>query len=450
MLRRFDPIRFLGSEDGGITALSLQMFLGAVILGGLAVDVGNAVANKTHLLVAADAAAHAALLTREWHSEADATQAAIDMAKENMSDTVFGNVLSASDIQFGTWNAATATFTPSPGSRDAVQVSTKRYAANNNGVATYMLGLVGLNRWDVASATVFETYYPTCFREGFVAQDRVDMQSNSYYKAGFCIHSQTHVEVSSNNTFEPGVVVSMPDARNVVLPNSGFTSNTGLQPALRDGSYNIKIINRIDSIIAGVNSPNHVDYGVMTPSSPYYRSYITSATPVTVKTQGKTVLNPNDFKTGRIHVMTCKNDNTHKQMGAGFTLKNMVVITDCRIQIASGAVLEDAVIISTNTDAKSIYASSDIQIGKDDHCGLGGDVQIVTKGGIEFASQVNIFGSQLLAAGDISLTANANGIEGASIVAGGKLDVTSNGTFGFCGGNGMNNNYEAAYFRLVR
>ncbi|MCB2129199.1 MAG: hypothetical protein KDE03_09015 [Rhodobacteraceae bacterium] len=450
MAPRFDPIRFLQSEDGGITALSLQMFLGAVVLGGLAVDVGNGVANKTHLQVAADAAAHAAILTREWHSEDDAKQAAIDMAKENMSTTVYGNILTSSDIQFGTWNAATETFTPSSGSRDAVQVSTKRYAANNNGVATYMLGLIGLNRWDVASASVFETYYPSCFREGFVAQDRVDMQSNSYYKAGFCIHSQTHVEVSSNNTFEPGVVVSMPDARDVVLPSSGFTSNTGLQPALRDGSYNTKIINRIDSIIAGINTPNHADYGVMTSTSPYYRSYITSATPVNVKTQGKTALDQNDFKSGRIHVLDCKNDNTHKQLGSGFTLKNMVIITDCRLQIGAGAVLEDAVIITTNTDSKSIYSSADIQIGKDDHRGFGGDVQIVTKGGMEFASKVSIFGSQLLAAGDISLTANANGIEGASIVAGGKLDVTSNGTFGFCNGNGMNNNYEAAYFRLVR
>src|SRR5690606_7852703 len=107
-------------------------------------------------------------------------------------------------------------------------------------------------------------------------------------------------------------------------------------------------------------------------------------------------------------------------------------------------------IVTKNTDPKSFYASSDIVIGKDDNCAEGGDVQMVTLGGVEFAAKVNIYGSQILAAGDISMTANADGIEGVALVSGGKLDVTSNGAFGFCDGDGMNNNYAAAYFRVAR
>ncbi len=75
---------------------------------------------------------------------------------------------------------------------------------------------------------------------------------------------------------------------------------------------------------------------------------------------------------------------------------------------------------------------------------------MVTKGGVAFAAKVNIYGSQIIAAGDIPMTANADGIEGVALVAGGKLDVTSNGTFGFCDGAGMENNFEAAYFRMAR
>lgn len=443
--------RFLAREEGGITALSLQIFMAALVLGGLAVDFGNGVASKTQLQVAADAAAHAALYTRELHSADEAKTAALEIAALNMPNGKYGTVLTAADITFGRWDRDAQLFTVDPASREAVLVSTSRHAGKGNGVATYMLGLVGRNAWDVTSGSVFETYYPTCFREGFVAQDRVDMQSNGYFTSGFCIHSQSHVSVSSGNTFEPGVVVSMPDRRDIDLPSSGFTSNTGLSAALRDGSYKLRILGRIDDIIRGIETdPYDAQVGIMAPGSLYYRPYITNASPVTVKAQGATSLDPAKFKTGRIHVMDCKNDMSHKQIGAGFALVNMVLVTDCRLQFAAGAVIENAVIINTNTDAKSFYSSSDIAIGRDDDCATGGDVQMVTKGGVAFAAKVNIYGSQIIAAKDISMTANADGIEGVALVAGGKLDVTSNGTFGFCDGAGMNNNFEAAYFRMAR
>ena len=315
-----------------------------------------------------------------------------------------------------------------------------------------MLGLVGINAWDVVSTSVFETYMSDCEDEGIVSRLRLEMQSNGWFTNGICLHSQDYVKVSSNNIYDPGVIVSMPDKRRLELPSSGFDSNVGLKEALRDSSYQLRILNRIDTIIKSVNEPNDPVVGIMTsrtPQTEYYRSYITNATHITVKAPGPTALDPTKFKTGRIHFIDCKNDKTMKSLDSNFVLKKMVLITDCQLKIMSGAVIEDAVIISTNTAADAIQSPSNIIIGKDDHCVPGGDVQIVTKGGVKFASTVSIFGSQILAAGDVSLTANANGFEGVSIVAGGKADVTSNGRFGFCDGQGMANSYAARYFRLV-
>lgn len=68
---------------------------------------------------------------------------------------------------------------------------------------------------------------------------------------------------------------------------------------------------------------------------------------------------------------------------------------------------------------------------------------------MSFASGLMVFGSQLIASGDIDFAANANGIMGASMIAGGRIDGTSNMDMGFCG-SGMENNYEANYFRLAR
>lgn len=446
--------RFVTGEEGGITALSLQIFMACLVLGGLAVDFGNGVAAKTQLQVAADAAAHAAIYTRELHTPAEAKSVALEITAVNMPNGKYGAVLTEGDIRFGRWDRDTEVFTVDPNSRDAVKVSATRYTSKGNGVSTYLLGLIGFNAWDVASQSVFETYYPMCFREGFVSQDRAEIQSNSVYSSGFCIHSQSYVKVSSNNIFEPGVVVSMPDKSDVELPSSGYESNTGLASALKSGSYKLRILNRIQDIYTGLVNPTDPQFGIMTQynvigdENEYYRAYIKNKQPINLNY--KFDAEPGTFSPGRIHVVRCKKDKLTYDLKPGSVLKNAVLITDCRLTINAGATVEDAVIFSDNTESTAVRGPSGVRIGADDNCAPGGDVQIVTLGSVSFASAAEIYGSQIIAAGNIELTANANGLEGVSLVAGGTLDVTSNGEYGFCGGSGMANNYEAAYFRLVR
>ncbi len=445
------PLRtFLRSQEGGITALCLPMFLATLVIGALAVDFGNGVSSKTRLQVAADAAAHTAITMREFHSVEAATAKAIEIAALNMPADKYGNVAAASDVRFGHWDRDLQHFTVDSNLRDAVMVQTQRTQQNGNGVVTFLMKLVGRRELDVNAWSVFETYYPSCFREGLVAQERVDIQSGNIFAPGFCIHSEHYASFNSGNTFETGSVVSMPDLANVELPSSGLDSNAGLADALRAGQRQIKIIGRIKDIIAGINNPVDPLYGIMTPTSPYYRPYITQATVNEVKAKGKTNLDPNYFKSAQVNYMTCKNDNQHKTFSDGFEIHNMVIISDCILTFSSGTVLEDSVIVSTNTDVTALNGSANITIGRNDHCADGGGTALVTLGGVSFPSGVAVYGSQILAVGDVSITSNADGMEGSSIVSGGKLDVTSNGSFGFCGGDGMSNVYQAAYFRLAR
>ena len=111
--------------------------------------------------------------------------------------------------------------------------------------------------------------------------------------------------------------------------------------------------------------------------------------------------------------------------------------------------IEDAVIVSKSTAKDSQNSSSGLVVGKDDNCAAGGGVQLVTLGGMKFTSDLHIYGSQLLAAGDIEFSANANGVEGAAMVAGGVISGTSNMNMGFYG-TGMENNFQASYFKLVQ
>ena len=429
--------RFLDRCDGAMTSFGVLLIIAMIIVGGIAVDVSHAMMVRTHLQVAADSAAHAALIVREKNTNESAAKAkAIEIANASLPPEYFGPTIEVDDIQFGVWDPVARVFTVSPGSDDAVLVNTQRLAARQNSVGTYFLRFIGMNSMDVVRQSVFETYIPTCMREGYVAEDRIAIQSGNLYTQGFCIHSNSWVEVNSGNTFENGVIVSMPDKRDIVLPSSGFDSNAGLQTTLRDGSYHLRILQRIDEIIAGIQDP----------TSPHYRSYITSPTPIAMNRNGKI---DDQWQEGRIHIMDCNGPNQQATSNSNTTLRRGVLITDCQLHFSAGIAFEDAVIASTNATENAVDTAGTFRLGAIDNCGDGGGAQLLTYGSVKFASGVEFHNGQVIAANNVAFTSNAGTIMGVSIIAGGRIDGTSNSTMGFCGGAGMANNFYAWYFRLA-
>jgi len=427
----------LAADDkGSMTLFSLYILVISLMLGGLAIDLTNVTASRTQLQVATDAAAHAALLSRETMSEEDAKAEALRVAALNMPEVQFNQVLSPEDIVFGRWSESSRSFTPMTGAREAVLVTARRSTARSNAVRTFLLKLVGRDSFDLSVFSLFTTYQPTCFREGFVASGVVDLQSNNSYSNGFCIHSNEYVSLNSNNYFEPGTVVSMPNTEDIDLPNSGYKTNLGLEDALRSGSYHIRILQQIDDIVAGLAS--HDDRHVP--------GYITSPGVGSILTiDGKQAIDQSKLTPGRIHNVTCGPSGL--TINSAAFLEDVVIVTDCAVKFGQDVRLENVIIATRNTGAKSVTAAAGLQVGRNDHCAPGGGAQIITFGGMDFPSDLKMFGGQLLASGDINFAANANGIEGASMVAGGQISGTSNMEMGFCG-TGMDGNFHASYFRM--
>jgi hypothetical protein len=424
---------FEQDEDGGLTIFGLYIFVSMAIMAGVAIDVAHLISARTHMQVAADLAGHTALYRRDTESAAESINSAIDLVEQTMPVSSYGVVLTAADINFGSWDITNQVFTSDPDSREAVMVTTSRNNLKSNAVGSFLLQFAGLGSWDMVNQSVFTTFRPACFREGFVAEGVVDIQSNNGFSNGFCIHSNEHVSLNSNNTFEAGTVVSMPDTSDIDLPNSGWESNTGLAAALRSGAYRLRIINKLPDIMAELTF-----FG-----SEWMPSYITNSTIHNVN--GKN-LRAADFRQNRINILNCTGGKT--SIRAGQVLRNMVIVTSCEVTLGNGVLLEDRILATTHTGAKSINSPQGLQIGKDDNCATGGGVQILTMGSMNFAANLQLYGGQLIANGNIYFTANAEGIEGASMIAGGEISGTSNMTMGFCG-TGMENNFEAEYFRLA-
>ncbi len=437
--------QFTRREDGALTAFGLFLTIAMIGAGGLGMDVANAIMVRTHLQIAADSAAHAALVAREFKTESQAKAIAVAIAQTALPPSKFGETIREEDIKFGFWDATNQVFTISAGSNDAVLVNTQRLANRNNAVVTYFLRFVGLMSMDVVSQSVFETYIPTCFREGFVAESIVDVQSNSTFGNGFCIHSNDHVELNNGNTFMDGTIVSMPDVRDLVIPGDGYSSNPGLAGALRDGAYRLRILDRIDDAIAYVDDP----------SSQYFRSDYLDINPLTSLPPARITLDRRDFLdnshwvSGSVHEVWCNAANQTVRIPANEILTKGVLITNCKITFGANSEIRDIIMLNTNTRDDSFGGAAGATIGLDDDCADGGGAQLVTLGGMQFPADLQIYGGQLIAEKSIEFAARPDGIEGVSMVSGDTIDGSSLIDVGFCGGAGMANNFMTEYFRLA-
>ncbi len=421
------------SEDGGMTILALYVLAGALLISAFAVDFAYLQSARTQLQIAADSAAHAALYYRERHSEADAKDKAVEIASHDMPASEYGMVLNDSDVEFGIWSYSSNSFTPNSTARNAVRVRPSRAKSTGNPVTAHLFRLLGQEEWDILTESVFVTFHPPCLNEGFVAEGVVDIQSGNGFSNGFCIHSNTFVSLNQNNFFEPGTVVSMPDLSQLDLPKSGFEKNEGLQIALRTGYYRLRVLNRIEDIRADL------EWG----SGEFVPDYITN--PSVISVSGKR-LDATDFVENHIHKLSCTGGKT--TIEAGTHLRKVVLMANCQVQFGQGVVLEDVVIFNSDQGDKSFYAPSSLSIGLDDDCAPGGGAQLITMGGFDVAADLRLYGGQIIAVGDIMFAANANGVQGASMIAGGEISGTSNMEMSFCG-NGMEDNYTANYFRLA-
>ncbi len=134
------------------------MLVVMIAFGSLAVDLGRVVTTKTELRRAADAAARAAAGTLSSSvSNTSVINAAKNMAALNVAN---GNAvtLNTADIQWGVWNTASRTFTPSANANssgvNAVKITARCTQANGNPVALMIGQMIGASTGDVSATSI--------------------------------------------------------------------------------------------------------------------------------------------------------------------------------------------------------------------------------------------------------------------------------------------------------
>ena len=446
-------------ESGAISLLNMYLVLTLAILGGIGIDMANLISARNHLQVAADVAAHAAIASyKNGDTPAEARAKALKYAQANMPSGGYGTVLTVDDIYFGAYYRSTEEFQKNDNWDEASMVVTSRLSENANPVSSLLLRLVGFNTFDVRSEAVFDNGDVPCVGAGFYAEGRVDMQSNNDFTDGFCIRSNSQVELNNGNTFESDpsldypVIVSMPEMSDLIIPSSGYAQNDGLWDARREGPHSLDVDAFITDLIAGIFEDT---------ANTFTRSYITDLTDYTVTVGSSSPGNSGGNGKGKKSTSTdpvspsnctsfqvaCLNPNAINIVDCGGTdlnipaetFENVVVYTTCNLDFANGSQLRNATFITTSTDDDSIKSPQGLDLGDMANCGDPGGAALITRGSMKSAAKMQLLGGQIIAAGDVNFAAQADGFVGASVIAGGEIDGTSNSSFQGCPGVVLHN-----------
>jgi hypothetical protein len=409
--------RLARDESGGATIWMLFWTFGFLMLGGVAVDTAKAWRMEVMLRAAADAAAHAAVIDLVTSGQDAARDTAIGYTEAMLPRDRYGEVLKPGDVEFGAWDPVARRFEPAD-EPNSVRVTLRRSEANGNGEPTTLLRLVGHFDWDLDAQSVARIVMGTpeqpetndCWNNGMISRQFVRTRSNNVF-SDVCIHGETGVGFRNNNDFVRATLVSMPNLGMLDLPGSGFKRNWGLEDRLTERENDPWIVDYVDEMIEELRVDG-------------------MAVEMTVGEFDLSAIEP-----GVTYWIECGSSGT-LTIPKDAVLEDMILLTDCAVDFSQGVVLIDTTIGTTGDAASAsghtVSTPAGLMLGIDDDCTPGGGARLLIDGTFHSAAKLRMNGSQIIASGSVKLAAQARGLDGFSVLAGGDIDVTSNNGFGAC------------------
>jgi len=437
--------QFWRDEQGAGTVFGLLWFALLVGICGLAVDITNGFRSRTMLQATADAAALAAAI--DLPDADEAVNTAIVYSTDNMGTEVNGLVLKSDDVRIGKWDHSAKSLDTGSLAPDAVMVRVFQSDENSNPLPVNFLRIMGLQSWNVTAQAVAQRFIPEGLKDGLIARGTVNISSNNSFVNEICVHGQKGVDMESNNYFQTGVNVSMPNLDMLDAQNH----NNGLPDALREDILDPRMVNHVEDIMNSFLDPA---------SSPYLPDYITDPSLPAINLAAAN-FQWSKVQRNRVHYLECKNAQQNLRIPNGYVLTEVVIVADCKIQIGSGSTVTNAVLASRaestlngqgNQDklrqGASIVVESNVQLGLADNCAPGGGVQLFSNNAMQFSSTTTFDGVQIVSGGDVMLGARDQAVRGISVQSGRNIYMTSNNMMGLCSG-GAPNLFTVPYYRLV-
>jgi Flp pilus assembly protein TadG len=423
--------RFAKAEEGGMTVLSLFLLMAMLVVIGIAIDTSRLQARTTMMQVTADSAAFAAAAKVIMSDATTATGVALQNAQANMPAEEYGNVLLAQDVEWGVWDKTLQVFrtgaiigTTAP---NAVRVTVRQTRANGNPFTNILLGWVGVRYAEPVRVSV-ATFQKNgdCLR-GFLSQTVINIQSNNNFFDGFCLYGGALVDIQSNGFWENGTSVVSPSLSTIQYQSN----NIGLDVAIKPGTMDLPEVTSLPGIIESLRSS--ASTSLWTPS---YIPASRRSSPVTLTTSN---LNAGQLTPGYIYIAPA---SVGCPLNISGVIREVVLITDCSVtfkkQGGTDPAWESSVLATTSRASDSIDGPESMLLGRAGGCAAGEGSNWLTLGSIKLPAKFTADGAQIMAAGNVNFTANATSAtgeyKGLNIIAGGRIEGTSNMNMSPCGG----------------
>ncbi len=402
-------------------ALMLVMLFG---IAALAVDMGFLWVMRNRLQSTADAAALAGA-SQLGVDEATVKAEAVAYAQKNLPPGSHGTALADADVVLGHWDNDTRTFIPvgttaAPGTAcsnpvpqetnpnclplDAVKVTTRRAQANGNPVSLFFARVLGIQTADVVTAAIAEGEggpggEDNCYTNGIVAGRQVLSGSTLKLFDAFCVHGEEGVKVGSQNTFQNGTEISMPD---LALLDAG-SDNIGLDDSLYERSMLPDVAYQVGELIADLKT-----------DLTYLPDYIYTVSTSLPSNAGDGFGTPWGVE-GTAYII-----NETVSINSGRTLNNVVIIAEDVLSIGSDFTITNAILAANNTGGTvgRVQLGSYGTIGSSEYCLSGlGTVEVLAIENVLVGSNTDIFGGQFIAGVDADLGSDLISTTGLGIQA---------------------------------
>ncbi len=421
--------RFRDDQQGMVTHFALTTLILVMLFAGLSLDSGNAWRVKQILQIAADAAAWGAVA--DLPDEAEARETALALATANLPKAFQGAITSDS-VVFGNWDSDTRSFSAGGTPVNAVRVVASR--TGEDALPTYLLYLAGFQSWNIQVEAVAYRSTEDCQTADITTNGEFSITANNDFYNGFCVEAAGGLSLTSNNYFDDNNRLYVASFDDISWPASvGMETVVGRGTDDSSSSLTYADILRERS---GISADYETDIDALAANylDPLWSGqpdYVNGASPVI--TISASDVKYTDFEPGRIYKVVCGGSNGPMgQFFAGAEVAEVVIVSDCSLQLGKGASFEDVVLVTRDTGAQSIYAAADVRLGADDDCGAGGGVVIYTAGGLSSAADLELHDVTLSAAGDVQIAARSDAVDGIRFQVGGDVSFTANADFGSC------------------
>ena len=464
------PGRFRAQEDGGVTAFGIFTFGLMMLTVGLAIDVTNAYRHKALLQVTADSAAQAGIVALARGQEADIIRDAAEaMIERNMPEASYGPLITdpSTELQVLHYDPATAEIfradTDYPA--NAVVVRLQRSAATGNPLPTFLMGMAGQDAWSLAATSV-AVLVPTqrCSNaEGIIARGSLELGVAPEIGVGFCLHSQTAITLSAGTRTTGPLRISLPDPTHCAGACDPARALERSHPNTYPMALNLVMPQTRDHVARlamgfadpAVTLPEETGFFATRPvdgDAEALREVGISTDRIragdVVRMTALQFSQLRERPAGLVYDVRCDTEESDPRPvwertvtligdGYGLTLRDLVLVTDCAIEMDGAARIEGVLILMTGPGEARIVALPGATLGDPEaKCDPARRVRLMAVGDMALPAGIARSNVSAVAGGDIRLESDPDqwlaAHNGLVLHAGGRVSAEGKHSFAFC------------------